>query len=405
MRNRLCQILAAASLTAAASCAVGGETISGYSPVRPGGDAGTVDATTVDAAASEAGAGSSYGSGEHGPIGMPGSTGPDAGGEPAACAADSRKAETFPLDMFIMMDQSSSMSATVAGGVQWDLIVSALSQFLMDPGSAGMSAGIQYFGLDDGSFNWFGLNDTISCNAADYAKPDVPITLLPGGASAIVDSLHRHGPTGNTPTTPALQGAIEYATTWATQNPTHRVVVVLATDGIPNGCSSTVAGVAAVAKMGAEASTKIPTYVIGVGPEVVSLDQVAVAGGTGKALIVDTSQDASKSFLAAMNSVRNAAQLPCELQIPSPKSGESPDFDKVNVAYTPGSGPDAGKRTTILRVPDETACDPAAGGWYYDDPQAPTKMNLCDATCSTVTSDSSGKVDVLVGCKTLTVIR
>src|SRR6185436_190120 len=67
-----------------------------------------------------------------------------------------------------------------------------------------------------------------SCVAADYAKPDVEIAPLPGIAGALVASIDKHGPTGGTPTSAALQGAIDHAKAWGTQNPNHVVIDVLA---------------------------------------------------------------------------------------------------------------------------------------------------------------------------------
>jgi hypothetical protein len=40
----------------------------------------------------------------------------------------------------------------------------------------------------------------------------------------------------------------------------------------------------------------------------------------------------------------------------------------------------------------------AAGGWYYDNPQNPTKIIMCPTTCDEV---QGGKVTVVFGCETL----
>jgi hypothetical protein len=46
-------------------------------------------------------------------------------------------------------------------------------------------------------------------------------------------------------------------------------------------------------------------------------------------------------------------------------------------------------------------CNKAPGnGWYYDDPAAPKKVVLCQDACSTATSSSTGRIDVVFGCKT-----
>jgi hypothetical protein len=38
------------------------------------------------------------------------------------------------------------------------------------------------------------------------------------------------------------------------------------------------------------------------------------------------------------------------------------------------------------------------GGWYYDDPVAPTTIELCDATCRAL---STGSIQVEFGCTTV----
>ena len=140
-------------------------------------------------------------------------------GTEEACAAVTEKAEAIPLDIVMMMDQSDSMNTQVAGGVQWNLVANALRNFVTDPRSDGIGVSIQYFGIDSGDFDWFGLVDTTSCDRATYATPDVPMTRLPSGATALVESINRHHPSGNTPTTPALLGALDYASAWAQKEP------------------------------------------------------------------------------------------------------------------------------------------------------------------------------------------
>ncbi len=201
---------------------------------------------------------------------------------------------------------------------------------------------------------------------------------------------------------PALQGAVAYAHTWLSTHPTHRMVIVLATDGEPNDCDSTVNAVSAVASAAAAEKPPISTYVIGVGTSLSNLDQIAQAGGTDHAYIVDTSKGTTASFTAAMNAIRGEAALPCRFEIPAAQPGKTLDLGAVNVAV--GDGSDAGP-STLLQVPTAADCD-ASGGWHYDDPKTPTAIELCPTTCTTVAGDPTATVRVLVGCKTETrVIR
>ena len=74
-------------------------------------------------------------------------------------------------------------------------------------------------------------------------------------------------------------------------------------------------------------------------------------------------------------------------------------FAKVNVEFT-----SAGKKERVLAVADAAACDPAAGGWYYDvNPSTggkPTKIMICPATCSRFQSSQQGAVQIALGCQT-----
>lgn len=325
-----------------------------------------------------------------------GSGGIGSGIDAAACASQTHKGQVTPLDIFIMVDQSGSMTDEVTGpngttAQKWTLLVQAFTAFVNDPGSTGLGVGIGYFPIPN-------IDDS-SCDAATYSAPDVPIAVLPGNAAAIVSSMGAHKPGGQTPTVPSLSGALDYAKGWALAHPTHTVVVAYATDGDPHGCTNDTIDVAtSIAQEAAMGTPSIATYVIGIGSSLKSLGQIAEGGSTGQAIIVDTSQDTSQQLLAAMNQIRAASAVPCILTIPTSDAG-AVDFGKVNIVESPS---DSGAPGTVLQVPNASMCDPTAGGWYYDDPAAPTKIDLCSATCDAVTVDVTSEVDVLLGCKTET---
>jgi hypothetical protein len=121
-----------------------------------------------------------------------------------------------------------------------------------------------------------------------------------------------------------------------------------------------------------------------------------MAGGTTSALLVDVTQNTAQQFVETMNHIRAKSQVPCQYALPKAPAGQMLDPTKVNVEYTP---PGATMPVTILGVTVNT-CDPATGGWYYDNPGAPTKINLCPSTCSAISMDTGGQVNVSVGCAT-----
>ena len=301
-----------------------------------------------------------------------------------SCAGTSSEAQLIPVDMYVMLDKSGSMGSTDGGTAsKWVNVTTALKQFAQSASATGIGMGIQYFPLGN------------ECAVASYSTPDVGIGALPGNAAAIAASLGAHNPGGGTPTLPAEQGAIDYALTWAKAHPTHKVIVVLATDGQPNDCGSTVPTVSAAAAVGVKDAPPILTYVIGVGSSTGNLDAIATGGGTGKAIVVNTGDPAA--FLAAMQAIQKS-QVGCEYLIPPPAAGQMIDFTKVNVVYTPNG---TGAPQTILGVASAAACDPVKGGWYYNDPKAPTKIELCPATCTIVQKDAKAKISVEIGCDTL----
>jgi hypothetical protein len=168
-----------------------------------------------------------------------------------------------------------------------------------------------------------------------------------------------------------------------------KVAIVLATDGDPNDCSSTVENVAAAA---AAVKNEIPTYVIGVGPDTTKLDAIAQGGGTGHAIMIATANPAqvSADLRAAVGQIK-AAQLGCNYPLPAPPDGKSLDVNAVNVDYTPAGG----SAQTIGYSAD--CANP--NGWHYDDAAAPKEVVMCPSSCSTLKSDTvGGRIEIVFGC-------
>jgi len=331
------------------------------------------------------------------------------GGSFDACAGAVYAAEGIPLDMLILLDQSGSMTNAEGTSTRWDLVTNALRTFVEAPESAGIGVGIQYFPYPGPQVTCIATNNPPgcsctgicpglsclcfysagSCDVATYAVPDVPIQPLPGVAPDIVASLANHAPSGGTPTTPALQGAMQYATSYAATQPSHKVIVVLATDGAPNDCSSTVTTVADVAAAGVASNPPIQTFVIGIG-DIANLDTIAQAGGTTRAFLVDAAT-AGQGLLNAMNTIRGSVAS-CSLQIPTPTGGGVIDFSRAELRYAPAGG----ATEVVPRVTSAAECNSTTGGWHYDNPSQPGAIELCPATCDRIRA--GGSLSVAVAC-------
>jgi hypothetical protein len=323
------------------------------------------------------------------------------------CTGVAYAGEVIPLDIYIMFDQSGSMCSCVdppktnnpcpdptCNKTRLEGIRDAARQFLNDPKSAGIGVGISYFG-----FNPIG---SASCNWADYSNAAVDVGILPNHANAIMQSLDGIRPTGETPSEAAVGGACNYARKWKTSHPDREVVILLLTDGRPEApvtcqsgtCCPTLEGTVAAASECATGDPRIKTYVLGVGPFLQNLEQIAQAGGTDRAYLVE-GNDVAKQVLDALRAIRGDA-IPCDLKLPPAPPGQRLAFDKVNIVYANSMC----EPTYIYQVDAATSCADQAG-WFYDNPTQPQTIHLCPTSCNQV-SDPGGQLLYTVGCNTIT---
>ena len=316
----------------------------------------------------------------------------------AGCFVVAQRAAPVPVDMYVMVDQSGSMSeALSSGGTKWHSVVTALDDFgasAADPGSLGIALG------------YFGDIDVVDeCPSSLYATPDVPLAPLNATVTfdamqmsqldALSTSLAIHMPSTDTPTFPAVQGMLEYAKAVQLASPSHKVIAVLATDGDPlSACDDTVADVAQLFHDAALGDPPIDGYVIGVGTSYSNLTTIAAGAGANRFFQVDQS---AAQFEATMNVIRGLA-LGCTFQVPSGADAGALDPSTLNLRYTPPSGP-----AVVLPVVATAAdCDALSGGWYYSGvATAPQGIVLCPASCALVQAGgASGEIDLVTACGT-----
>ena len=329
------------------------------------------------------------------------------------CVGESYSPEIVPLDIYIMFDQTGSTCACIDPPpanpstpqecpppgcrlTRLEAIRQAASQFVQDPESAGIGVGIGYFGyLPIGQ---------ASCNPADYDDPDVGIADLPGNAQAIINSLSTRQPTGETPSGAAIRGACTYASQWKATHAGRETVILLLTDGRPEApatcpatgaCCPTLPDTVAAATECLEGNPSVKTYVLGVGPFVGNLEDIAAAGGTTQPYLVEDA-GGSQQVLAALQRIRGDAIIPCDLQLPEPPAGQQLNPLEVNIGYANS----ACEGSVIYHVNNIDTCE-STGGWYYDDPTNPQTVHLCPTSCTQV-SDPGGHLLFSVGCGTLT---
>lgn len=361
----------------------------------PGGGSG-VDGASGSPGGANGGAGNGTAQGGTPPlvITQGGSNTGGSGGE--TCASDSHEASAVPISMYVLLDQSGSMTLDQD---RWTPVTAALKAFVSGPSLSGLGIGLQYFPLGASK-----TEDPAICLAGNYAQPAVPVADLPANAAAIVASIDAHHFTAaegedaahwGTPTLPALEGSYAAIRAHLQANPTRRGVLLLATDGAPSKlCDGNSAdGVTEAIRTAAAATPPIQTYVIGIG-SVGNLNDWADAGGTGHAaFIVDGAGQTTETELAmALNQIR-LLTLPCDYAIPA-QTTVAFDPQKVNVQLSSGAS-----SAVVPRVASMTACDATTPTWYFDDPAHPTRVVMCPVACDAL-HQPSAKLDLLFGCPT-----
>ena len=106
-------------------------------------------------------------------------------------------------------------------------------------------------------------------------------------------------------------------------------------------------------------------------------------------------QDFQPVFNELAKAIVTGAQLSCTWKIPAPPMGQTFDPAKVNVEYHSGGTVDQ-----IGFAKSLADCGPTKGGWYYDNPAAPTAVLACPATCQKIQADPAGEVNLSFGCET-----
>lgn len=380
---------------------------------------------------------------------LPVDGGEDSSTPDASCTGKVQAAVPAVLDVHILLDATASMTDSGNGTSMWPGLTAALVAAISDSKNAGLGVGLTFLpnpppagfkipgscttnadctagtcqsvmGLsykacspgcnvdsDCGSYgpcqSLMGMkfcngvmSPSVSCDLADYGQPAVGIALLPGNQSALSNAIQGKTPDGEaTPTLPALQGTLAWATTWAKNHPGHIVQVLFATDGLPTSCTgNTIPASAQIAAAAYSAVPSVPTFVLNVNAAE-NLDEIAKGGGTKQAAIANASTIGS-AVSGLFDSIR--ARGACSFQVPAPDPGQSFDPNMLNLTLTE---PGTSEQTIVPYVGAASSCDPASGGWYYDPAPGtatPTLINACTATCTRIHAGAAAQT--MVGCHT-----
>ncbi len=360
------------------------------------------------------------------------------------CEADVSMAESVGLDMYIVFDRSGSMALRPPpndanqdriripdpGGLlgdcpvdlvnapaqdsKWCLATNALAHFFTAPTLLDVRAALQFMTpANPDNYDICGADP-----ANVHATPAVNYASLPVDAThGLISALELEGPNAETTNTlsgqqlgtrleAALNGIAMF--TAANADPGRKTIGVLITDGDPYNCEEDPDLLARIAADHYSA-TGIPTFIIGMtGATSANLETIALGGGGPEhgpdyCEAPDTSchywsvgGGDPEAFSEVLAAIQDSVVIACEYAIPEPEGGESLNPDLVAVTYNDASGAEP---RPVARVPDAASCNPSLGGWYYDNPDAPTSILLCPADCDTVSQAPSGAaIEIRYGC-------
>jgi hypothetical protein len=405
MRFRMATFFGARAMALAAALVGGGWGCSGVGPASLGDDArdDARDDPSSDAATNTFGGDGTV------------SVGSDLGD--AGCATGSAQAERQPVYLLFVLDGSGSMKSDN----KWTAVVPALQSIFGEMKQAadpGVAAGLVVF------------SDTLDSSQGSGPYPssvDVSVAFVDGAHASALDARLMGMPQNGTPTHAALTGGYGDLEGYQATAPVQaggKKVLVLITDGVPSDdCKSfplisnytTNLCVELAANKLKEASPRGPiqTFVVGVGDFSAALffglggidpsflGNLAQSGGTGASTCnpneatstsdlcyfeIDPSQaqtaaDLQQKFEAALNAIRGQV-VSCTFPLQSSNLAQV-DPQHVNVQVD---------GTTILQDPKN--------GWTFDDPAAPTAIDLHGAACASAQSNLSAKVSIVLGCVT-----
>jgi hypothetical protein len=308
-----------------------------------------------------------------------------------ACVCATASATWTTQNLFIALDRSATMA-----GDRWNRALETLMVLFAD--DALSHAGVALATFPDTAVPL--ACNGVTCSPEACGVPLVELARLtrespPQDAQeyALVNALRALTPDGPAPPlTAALDGALEQAANHVSEHPDERAQVVLVTGGEGNACSEFSAGLAARAYT----EQGIRTHVLGFEDgNVPLLDDIAINGGTDRALLLGNDPEANAADLIGLTHLL-PGDISCDFALPL---GENLDLWNIRVTLTTVNG----EVLRLVQVPASGACPDRApsmpeSSFYFNDPVNPTAIVLCPAACNALSSGDYDRLDVSIGC-------
>ena len=207
-------------------------------------------------------------------------------------------------------------------------------------------------------------------------------------------SLGARKPDGNTPTAPALRGAISYVRALRLADASRDIAVVLVTDGAPDTCRSSTRTVVDIAAEAVAVEPRVSTFVVGLANGYVAdMNRIAAAGGTGEAILISADPTTAQRLVTTLKTVRDTQRL-CRYAVPNAGAAQPTASDLSVTTQLTADSP----KVALPIVGGLSSCGSGIGGFYVDDAAKPKTVALCPQTCAAVHLDMHSRVEVVAGC-------
>jgi len=339
-----------------------------------------------------------------------------AGSNEALCGGTTLAASPRLVNVLLVVDKSSSMSATPMGfgDSKWNGLRTALTSAL-DAAGGKVAFGLDFF-PSSGSPSVPLPN---GCALPTGGAPTVAVAVQ--AVSAIKKALTDNSPAGATPTAAALGRALAYYTTGVGATLKGEHYVLLATDGGPNcddalSCEATSCTVnmdglcpasanccdpqldpsgpgkclddgATIAMVKQLSKANVKTFVVGIpGTEAYrpTLESLAIEGGEPNpnappSYFAISAADGVKALSQVLTHITTGLITSCDLVLEQ----QPPNLEKINVV-----------------IDGKTVLEGDADGWSLDQSSMPPTIVLKGATCDRVSQSGAEKLSVTFGCPT-----
>ncbi len=328
-----------------------------------------------------------------------------------ACAVATETASLKKLDMYVILDRSTSMAAPQVNtnkgdcnigetvNSRWCKAINALSSYFNSPVAAGHAAALNFFPINNFCD---GTGYTTAYIPSGNGFYGLPTTQFNATLNAVVLA-------GATPTEAALRGIIGFTSNGVNQRAGRITTGILVTDGDPVGCDTNI-NVLAGLLQNHYLTYGLQTFIVGMaGANFSNLEAIAAGGnaplhadnvgsvtnacgdGPGPCRHWNIGEGDGNALAEAMKQIQGFA-IACQYSMPVPQAGAIDPNDVVVEYWQNGVQP----AKTLTRVTGAGAC--VADGWYYDDNASPSTIQLCPAQCTAVRADENAKINLMLGC-------